>query len=218
MKILIPIFLFGLFSCAPKSGSIPFIPQSEVEKAQSVSPALSSYSASVKEADIASAIVSERVDSAARQSLSLQSSLDLAIENADKLRKQKAATEKDLEEAWASLNSLGNQARNLFNELNNVKEALSTEQSLRRFASSQLDQVKEIANKKDAEADLLRLQLVDSEESGRALSQSLLDSSKSLKSETTRADKAEQRASIWFWSFVASFTLLVLCVFWIIRF
>lgn len=163
-NILVLLIAVAAGACAPKAVIVePFVRQTVPEKTPDASPALRDAQRAAADADAKADAARDQVGNVSREAKTLREGLQAAVVEADRLRKQKSASEAELDGMWRSLEALT--VRNLFLEAEAAKAAdsLMHEKALRRGASDALRAAEVAVVKKEGEATELRLQLIDSE-------------------------------------------------------
>ncbi len=211
--ILVPIF-FLFAACAPKAVIVPpYVPTAPVEKREEVAPIVDDLRDRTAEADARAAAARARLDAVSRESRTLREGLESAVTEADRLRKQKTATEEELTNLWASLQE--SLARNLFLEKeaeDAVREA-EAERLARVRVSESLARLQEAARQKDAEAAQLRRDLDHSQAVAKGLHLTAADAAGQAQAAQAKASAATARANTWFKLFLSATGLLIVAVF-----
>lgn len=201
MRLASLLFLASLFaSCAPKAVVIPpMVRITAPEKAPDVAPALRDARKAAADADKKGDQARASVASVSREATGLREGLQAAVVEADRLRKQKTASEAELDGMWRSLEALT--ARNLFLEAEAAKaaDALEHEKALRRGAADAMIYAEQLALQKQTEANQLRLQLIDSEAARAASHQASEAMAKAVAAANERADKQAGELRLWRW-------------------
>lgn len=169
------------------------------ERAPDVSPALKEARKAAAAADERSDEARDRVASVSREASGLREGLQAAAVEADRLRKQKTASEAELEGMWRSLEALT--VRNLFLEAEAAKaeEALKHEKALRRGAADAMIHAEQLALQKQGEADQLRQQLADSEAARAVVHESAQALGEVAAAANAKADQATGELRLWRW-------------------
>jgi chromosome segregation ATPase len=203
MKTLIHITLCLLFlwcvSCAPKAVPLPpgYQPQAPVPQAEDAMPYVDGLRDAHALADAASAINANRSSHVARETATLRAGISKATAEADRLRKQKAATESELDGLWQLLTHENQRAVALFEEAEKARDGMAEERKLRAEANAKLAPLQRAIVDISNEAKALRLQLADAEAGSKKAHQSADQFSKLAAADKARADKAEGKISVW---------------------
>lgn len=97
-----------------------------------------------------------KVESLQRTTADLRAGMSLATTEADRLRKQKAATEKELDALWQLLNGTEARAAALFAEVETAKKIADEQKAHRLVAEKRLDELAKAAIARDNETLELR--------------------------------------------------------------
>jgi ABC-type transporter Mla subunit MlaD len=220
MKYLTTLLSFAILaSCAPKAVRIAdYQPQAKVEKQAALTPAVHVVREASSKADSASAVTADRIASVSQKSKGLLNALDAATAEADRQRKQKSATEAELESAWQQLNQLRNRARDLFAETEAAKSSASEERRLRQLANDRMTEMEGAALTKDIEVSNLHLQLADAESGSKAAHEAATNNANVAAAEKSRADSAEAKAGTWIKISIVSWIVAAIALFLAIKF
>jgi chromosome segregation ATPase len=203
MKTLIHLTLCGLLlwcvSCAPKAIPLPpgYQPQAPVPQAEDAMPYVDGLRDAHALADAASAINQARSDNVANQTATLRAGINKVTAEADRLRKQKAATEEELDSLWQLLTHENERAIALFAEAEKARDGLIEERRLRAEANAKLAPLQKAVVDISNEAKALRLQLADAEAGSLKAHQSAENFAQLAAADKARADKAEGKISVW---------------------
>ena len=190
MKLFVPLILAVITSCAPSSPLVPpFVKQTLPAQAADISPALNAARDAATKADAAVDLSRGHITTITRETTTLRQGLQAATDEADRLRRQKTASEAELDGMWQSLQALT--ARNLFleSEAQAAADSLAREKTLRHTASEALTTAHALARGKESEATQLRLQLIDSESQREAIHTTSAALAKAVAHHQSRADK-----------------------------
>jgi chromosome segregation ATPase len=203
MKTLIHLTLCGLLlwcvSCAPKAIPLPpgYQPQATVPQAEDAMPYVDGLRDAHALADAASAANQARSENVASVTATLRAGISKATAEADRLRKQKAATEAELDSLWQLLTHENERAVALFEEAEKARAGMIEERRLRAEANAKLAPLQRAIVDISNEAKALRLQLADAEANSKKAHQSADQFSKLAAADKARADKAEGKVSVW---------------------
>lgn len=189
MKPVLLIIVCALTSCATPPAVAPFIKQTLPAESADISPALGAARDAAARADAANDLSREHISTIQRETTTLRQGLQAATAEADRLRKQKTASETELDHLWQSLQNLT--TRNLFleAEAQAATDSLAREKSLRLLAGEALTSAQTLARGKESEATQLRLQLIDSEAQREAIHSTSAALAKAATQHQSRADK-----------------------------
>lgn len=157
--LFMPVML-ALTSCAPRA-----VPSGMIPTAPAVVAAAAPKAAAVQQASQTNAVATARltgqVETLRAASADLSSRLTEALAEADRLRKQPATTQAQVEKLWQTLNEA--QTRNLFVEsaFAEAKTIINDQQSAQRQQDESIKVMIASADEKDAEAATLRAQHTD---------------------------------------------------------
>jgi hypothetical protein len=222
MKIIYLIIVFvclWLASCAPpKAVPVPnYRPQAPVAEAADPQPFVDGLRHATADADRKAAINQERADALSKQTVTLKDGINKATAEADRLRKQKSATEKELDALWQLLAKEQTHALNLFNEAEKHRVSTIEERQLRKVAESKLQSMQTVVSKSYDEVVGLRLQLKDAEAGSKNAHESAAKFSQLAAADKARADKLEGAKTVWrniaFGGIAASVVLLAFIIF-----
>jgi chromosome segregation ATPase len=154
---MIVIAVVGLFQCAPQPATRAIVPTLP-NQSQKVVPAVDTARAATAKTAVVSDRLERQVESLKKTATELNDGMADAVLEADRLRKQKSATEAELQGLWEKLNAV--KERNMFLELQaDEAVAFANEQkTLRVEAEASLAEVSRLAAERDAEVVSLRLQ------------------------------------------------------------
>ncbi len=161
-----------LASCAPEPGTLPrHVPLEIPPKARPVETAAvrSSTAAAMREGTLASA----RVEKIAAEVRTLETHLDAAVTEADRLRKQKSADERELEQMWQSLTKIQQRHDALHTEAEGAKQALDRQKAAHARTGRELAVLEKAARDLGIEAALLRSNLSTAEKLRASTGQAL---------------------------------------------
>ena len=178
-----------LMTCCAHKAVMPALVPTAPPVAVAVVPTVTAVQKSQQTARAAGEKLESQVGKFSGDAATLRKGLQDATVEADRLRKQKSATEADLDKLWAQLNELTQ--RNMFLETEAL-EAVKTanDQRLARVeVEKQLEAALRAAEAKDAEAASLRLQNAD-------LGQIIKDQGGKIDSLNAATKKAEANAAI----------------------
>ena len=105
-----------------------------------------------------SARLESKVESLQRTTADIRTGMTAATAEADRLRKQKAATEKELDGLWQLLNGTETRAAALFAEVESAKRIADEQKAHRVIAEKRLDELAKAAIARDNETLELRAQ------------------------------------------------------------
>jgi chromosome segregation ATPase len=127
----------------------------------------------------------------------LKAGISRATAEADRLRKQKAATEKELDSLWQMLTAENLRAAELFAEAERHRLAAAEERRLRTLAGKALDELQGNLNAVMSERALLRIQLADAEAGSHAAHLAASEQHKAASKAQAAADRAKGAISVW---------------------
>lgn len=149
-----------LVACASKVASVdPATKQPPVKTAEAVSPLLIQVQDDAAKADAKRRVTESKVGDAARTAGALHKELEAAVAEADRLRKQKAASASELDQLWGMLTAASQRNMFLETQLAESQAGFKDEQMLREEAQKNLKTAQLAGIAKDEEAATLRSQL-----------------------------------------------------------
>ena len=158
---MIPIRLSSLLalallaSCAPRPGTVPkHVPLDPPPKARAVevAPVRHAAAAAHREAAVAGA----KVEKIAAEVKALESHLGAAVAEADRLRKQKSASERELDLMWENLTKIHQRHDALSLEAQGAKAALDRQKLLHAAAEAEIAKLEQAVREAGVETALLR--------------------------------------------------------------
>lgn len=144
-------------SCARDTPVPPRAIPAPVQSA-AVSPAVDSVKADAAKTAEVSGRLEARVESLQRVTADLRTGMTSAAAEADRLRKQKAASEKELDALWKMLTNEEARAAALFAEVETAKKIADEQKAHRAIAEKRLDELAKAAIARDTETLELRAQ------------------------------------------------------------
>lgn len=130
----------------------------EPTQTAAVSPLVDQAKADAAKGGEVSARLESKVESLQRTTADLRTGMTAATAEADRLRKQKAATEKELDGLWQLLNGTEARAAALFAEVESAKRIADEQKAHRVIAEKRLDELAKAAIARDNETLELRSQ------------------------------------------------------------
>jgi chromosome segregation ATPase len=221
MKHLAAIACLALAACAPKAPPANYRPQSPVPEAASPQPFVDGLREANDRADSVSSANAARGETVAREAATLKAGISKATAEADRLRKQKAATEKELDSLWQMLTAENARAAELFAEAERHRLAAAEERRLRTLAGKALDELQGNLNAVMSERALLRIQLADAEAGSHAAHLSADQQHRAASKAQAAADRAKGAISVWrniAFGFIGLSTILILILIYKPRF
>ena len=160
MSAIAAIVVLFLFSCAPAPASRAIIPAAPPRTAPAA-PVIATTRATQTASATASARLESQVNTLRQSASELQDGMAEAVLEADRLRRQKSATEADLNGLWQKLTHL--QTRNLFLETEaETAVTYATEQKERRAVAEQaVTDLTALTTAQEAELSSYRIQYQD---------------------------------------------------------
>lgn len=192
----IVIILLGLgamllcSNCTAQPGTVPKhvpIPAPPVAKRVDLSP----LQRSTTEASRSNARASGSVGRIAAELSGLKLDLKATVAEADRLRKQKAASERELELLWQSLTDISGRHETLAKEAETAKGALANQTVTLRNVEDHLAMVQRDAEAKEVEASILRANLSTAEKLRASTGDALQEANASAASHAESANKAK---------------------------
>lgn len=156
--LLVPLLLV---SCAHTPKALPSARFSTPPAALPVLPAAEAVRADVAASGAMAARLEGQVAGLQRSTSSLREGLGKAVTEADRLRNQKAATEKELSSLWQMLKDSEAKVQALVAEVEAAWNTAAQQRELRVKAEANLAELTRTAAARDAEAASLRLQRQD---------------------------------------------------------
>jgi hypothetical protein len=214
MHLIICGLVLWLVSCAPpKAVPVPnYRPQAPVPEAADPQPFIEDLRKATAEADRKSAVNQERSEALAKQSGTLRDGISEATAEADRLRQQKSATEKELDALWKMLATEQARANELFYEAEKHRANVIVELQLRQVAEIKLEPLQRAVIGVTNENHALRLQIKDAEAGSKDAHESAAKFHQLAAADKARADKLEGAKTVWrniAFGFIAS-TLVML--------
>lgn len=191
-------FVLAFAGCAASPGTVPKhvpIPPPPLAKRVDISPA----QRSTTEASRSNAQASGSVGRIAAELSGLKLDFKGAVSEADRLRKQKAASERELELLWKSLTEISTRHDGLAKEAESAKGALAYQTVTLRNVEDHLAMVQRDAEAKEVEASVLRASLSTAEKL-RETTHGALEKSNEVATESLiDASKAQGERNLWRW-------------------
>lgn len=196
----IAIAVAHLSSCAPKPVN-PLKPVQQVQpiKTPSASPVLDDARKVSGDADTQAAIAAERLARAQAGASTAQQRAKAALAEAERLRVQKTATEKELANQSKLVRELGEAMDALESDLAAVSQSLLSERGLRQKISVMLVEAQTKATQKDQEADQLRAQLNQAEVQANSYYLTAEANAKAAMAAQERVASAQGATKTWRW-------------------
>lgn len=198
---LIVIALSSLaLSCWPRPAdpvTKPVIPKAPVVT-ESASPTMDKAGRKTSEADTQSAITEERVSRAKNAADEAKARMKTALEEADRLRKQKTASENELVALYNQLVAQDQKMGVLLIDLTGAQSSLAAERKLRKEANDLLADARAKVAARDAETALLRSQLDQANAQAETYFTSAKQAADAQAKSAAQAATAEGRVTTWF--------------------
>lgn len=191
--------ILALANCAaPKAVPVPnYQPQAVVPRAPDVSPHVEGLREATATADRASAVREDRGNRLATEAQRLKHGMTKAVQEADRLRQQQAATAADIDALWALLTEQNQIAESLFAEAEHYRAAARIESEARAEANAKLAPLQRAVSASKAELDAVRLQLIDSEQAAKNATISANSHHAEAVKAKGEADKAKGAIRVW---------------------
>lgn len=155
--LLLALGSVALASCARDTPVPPRAIPAPVQSA-AVSPAVDGVKADAAKTAEVSGRLEAKVESLQRATADLRTGMTAATAEADRLRKQKIASEKELDALWKMLTNEEARAAALFAEVEKAKEIADQQKAHRAIAEKRLDELAKAAIARDTETLELRAQ------------------------------------------------------------
>lgn len=155
-NLMTALLAFVLASCATAPKTAPALPRPA--EAAPVAPLVDRAQADAAAARETSAKLEGKVETLHRDAATLKTGIMAATAEADRLRKQKAATEAELDGLWRMLTNEQERAAALFREVETSKTLAEQHRQQRILAEKRLEELAKAATAADAEAATLRQQ------------------------------------------------------------
>lgn len=200
-----------LVSCWPKPADPLVKPLHPVApgKTQSAGPAVDQAGKKSSEADTQSALTEERINRAKVVADDAKARMKTALDEADRLRKQKTASENELVALYNQLVAQDQKMGSIIQDLSSAQSSLTTERKLRKEANDLLADARTKIAARDAETSMLRAQLDQSNAQAEAYFNSAKASADALEKAQVKAAAAEGRITTWFRIAMALLALFV---------
>lgn len=156
ITILAWCLLSMLVGCASKVDPVPPKAIPAPRQSAAVSPLVDQAKADAAKGGEVSSRLEGKVESLQRTTGELRAGMSVATSEADRLRKQKAATEKELDGLWQLLNGTEARAAALFAEVETAKKIADEQKAHRVIAEKRLDELAKAAIARDTETAELR--------------------------------------------------------------
>ena len=182
---LLPILLA---SCAPRPGTVPkHVPLDPPPKARAVeiAPVRQAAAAAHREGAVAGA----KVEIIAAEVKALESHLDAAVAEADRLRKQKSASERELDLMWENLTKIHQRHDALSLEAQGAKAALDRQKLLHAAAETEIAKLEQAVREAGVETALLRSSFTTAEKLRAGTAEALDTANASAAAHLTKAEK-----------------------------
>lgn len=160
MKTLALLAALLACSCAPRAIPLPGVPTAPKPSA-AVSPAVETVRRESAAAQVTAAKLESQVGKLVDQTADLREDFTAAVTEAERLKAQATADEKELSALWQMLSNSEKKVRNLFTEAEAARESAALHKSQRLAAESNLEALARAAASRDAEVETLRLQRDD---------------------------------------------------------
>lgn len=157
MKTILPLIAILLASCASKIEAPPRAFPAPIQSAD-VAPMARVVKEDASRTAAASAKLESKVAELQRSSADLRAGVGQATAEADRLRKQKAASEKELDALWQMLTGSETRAKELFAEVEKAKSYADEQMQARLLAERRVDDLIQAASGSDVEKAELRAQ------------------------------------------------------------
>lgn len=181
--------LYMLVGCSPDAATPPPRAIPAPRQTEAVTPLVERVRADTAKSGEVSAKLEGKVEALQRTTGELRAGMSAATAEADRLRKQKAATEKELDGLWKLLNGTEARAAALFAEVESAKQIADEQKAHRLVSEKRLDELAKAAIARDIETLELRDQrdqlAADVDRAGKVHADML-----------ARLSKAEQRAAV----------------------
>lgn len=156
ISILTWCLIYMLVGCAPKAYPVPPRAIPAPRQAEAVTPLVERVRADSAKSGEVSAKLEGKVEALQRTTGELRAGMSAATAEADRLRKQKAATEKELDGLWQLLTASDEHAKRLFAEVEDAKRVADEQRGHRLLAEKRLDELAKAAIARDNETLELR--------------------------------------------------------------
>jgi hypothetical protein len=196
---LIVVVLALLTACFPKPSEPIVNPVKPKAPARTESAAGTAEQASRKssEADSQSAVTEERVARARSAADDAKAKMKTALEEADRLRKQKSASENELLNLYNQLVAQDQKVGSILTDLTSAQTSLATERRLRKEANDLMTDMRSKIAIRDAETVMLRAQLEQSNAQSDAYYASAKDTAAKLQKAQQDVGIAEGQVKTW---------------------
>ena len=194
----VAITLAHLSSCAPRA--IPATQptrQAEVARQQSASPAIDDARRVTGQADQQGAVTAAQLAQAQQTATAAQRKAREALAEADRLVKQKTATEVELSRQKSLVEALCDSMDKMEVDLSETSKSLVKEKDLRVEASAMLVHAQDLVRQKDAEADTLRLNFNQAVEQRDAYYHVADNNAKAAMTAQGKIQAADARTGVW---------------------
>ena len=191
---MIPIRLSSLLafallaSCAPRPGTVPkHVPLDPPPRARAVevAPVRQAAAAASREGAVAGA----KVEQIAAEVKALETHLDAAVAEADRLRKQKSASERELDLMWENLTKIHQRHDALSLEAQGAKAALDRQKLLHAAAETEIAKLEQAVRAAGVEVALLRSSFTTAEKLRAGTAEALDTANASAAAHLTKAQK-----------------------------
>ena len=191
---MIPIRLSSLLafallaSCAPRPGTVPkHVPLDPPPRARAVevAPVRQAAAAASREGAVAGA----KVEKIAAEVKALETHLDAAVAEADRLRKQKSASERELDLMWENLTKIHQRHDALSLEAQGAKAALDRQKLLHAAAETEIAKLEQAVRAAGVEVALLRSSFTTAEKLRAGTAEALDTANASAAAHLTKAQK-----------------------------
>lgn len=149
ISILAWCLLYMLVGCAPKLDPIPPRAIPAPRQSEAVTPLVDRVRAEAAKSGEVSAKLEGRVEALQRTTGELRAGMSAATAEADRLRKQKAATEQELDGLWQLLTASDEHAKRLFAEVEEAKSAAEAQRQQRQLSDVRLSELAQAAVARD---------------------------------------------------------------------
>jgi len=199
MKPLAAILAIAIAACAPKAVPVPdtYRPGAPVPVAQDAAPRVSELRDAHSKADEQGAVVDANADRIGTQAGTLAAGMRQIQAEADRLRKQEAASKKELDDLWQALVTETMRAIELHEESDRLRGALATERDLRRKTYARIEPLELAVREGNQERLQLRMQLADAEKAAVAYSAQVQSQHKAYLDAKATADTLKGKVSVW---------------------
>ena len=191
-------FVLAFSACTAAPGTVPkHVPITAPPVAKRVD--LSPAQRSTTEASRSNVQATGSVGRIAAELSGLKLDFKATVAEADRLRKQKAASERELELLWQNLTDISTRHEGLAKEAETAKGALAYQTVTLRNVEDHLAMVQRDAEAKEVEASILRANLSTAEKLRASDHEALQLASDSAAKHAAKANKAAGERNLWRW-------------------